>query len=79
MRIKQNENCYIEYDDKKPSYEELLQEIDRLNNIINELEEWLEYKINIFSNAIDNENLTILGTFKATLDKLKELKEKEYE
>lgn len=57
------------------AYDEKDQEIERLNNIINELEDWLNNRIEAFYYAADNENLAILGTFKVVLYKLKELKE----
>ena len=46
--------------------QELLEEVERLNNIINELEKWLSYEWYEMSKDINPEEV---------LDKLKELKE----
>ena len=48
-----------------PTVEEYKKEIDRLNNIINELEKWIESKIDTVK----------YNSFDEVLDKLKELKE----
>lgn len=52
----------------KNVHEKDLKEIERLNNIINELEKWLEYEIYCdFSNEMTK-------AYQDSLDKLKELK-----
>lgn len=57
---------------------ELYEENKRLNNIINELEEWLED--NIFNKAGSSVDKAIENhTYCKVLDKLKELKENKYE
>lgn len=53
---------------KDPIIEEYKKEITRLNNIINELEKWLEYEI--YCNF--NEEMT--KGYQDTLNQLKELK-----
>ena len=50
----------------------VLQEIDKLNNIINELEKWLEENIKISKAHDNNLGVNVASIF---LDKLKELKE----
>ena len=51
--------------------DELQQRIERLNNIINELEKWLEEQIKI-SQAHDNElGVNVCNTFKNKLNELK--------
>lgn len=55
----------------KQVIEDMQQEIERLNNIIDELEKWLQENIKI-SKAHDNQlGVNVCNTF---LDKLKELK-----
>lgn len=55
-------------------YFELQKENDRLNNIINELEEWLEDKV--FNKVGSSVDIAIENhTYCKVLDKLKELKE----
>ena len=51
------------------------EEIDRLNNIINELEKWLRKNINDINAYFENTPFGIEDTYKEVLDKLKELKE----
>ena len=52
--------------------QELIEEIERLNNIIDELEKFIDYQINCNEyNSIEEEY-----AYKNVLDKLKELKEK---
>lgn len=55
----------IDYNDTKT----ILNEIERLNNIINELENWLNIQITCSS-------IQDYGVYKMCLNKLKELKEK---
>lgn len=61
---------FIVREDNKPSYEELENKIDRLNNIINELEEYIK-KNSIYYNTSDG--CQWVDQFKV-LDKLKALK-----
>jgi hypothetical protein len=63
---------FIVREDNKPSYEELEQEINRLNNIINKLEKWL--KDNIEYGDDDYYDMKAMGV-ESALNKLKELKE----
>lgn len=49
-------------------------EIDRLNNIINELEKWLRKNINDINGYFENTPFGVEETYKEVLDKLKELK-----
>ncbi len=49
-------------------------EIERLNNIINELEIWLE-EVDIFQRDIENISSDHITVYNVILDKLKELKE----
>ena len=74
----------IEYelrDDYEDGLEKANQEIDRLNNIINELEKWLGSEIENIKMTYSQENGNyfnmnyVIDTYQECLDKLKELKE----
>lgn len=66
---------FIVREDNKPSYEELENKIDRLNNIIEELEKWLSRKKDIYETKTGIENNIAHSFSRVALDKLKELKE----
>ena len=70
---------YIELEIEYPSEKEKDKEIERLNNIINELEKWLEEKINESNlKGCSFEQTYITGkwnAYKKSLNKLLELKE----
>lgn len=65
------QDIIIERDGYKEQVEEKYKEIDRLNNIISELERFLNYEIYC------DFNKKMTKGYQDTLDKLKELKEKE--
>lgn len=76
------EQKIIAFNQLKDDYSYLFKEIDRLNNIINELEEYTEENIKVLENRLSTpfcnfEKLTKeLSIFQNYKDKLKELKEK---
>ena len=73
MMIMSNIQTFTRWID--PTIEEQKKEIDRLNNVINELEKWLiEYRT--FIDIPDYYEEGIIDCLDEVLDKLKELKEK---
>lgn len=82
-------NCFINGGEcentihKEYALKGLLEEIERLNNIINELEKWLEeqhqfiIEIPAYTKEISIEHKTMEICYENVLDKLQELKEKE--
>ena len=65
--------CYF---GERNAFDEIVNEYDRLNNIISELEKWLiEYRT--FIDIPDYYEEGIIDCIDDTLNKLKELKEKE--
>ena len=65
---------FIVREDNKPSYEELEQEIDRLNNIINEIKEYLKYQVENLDFEKDTKAKMLGSMILVMLDK-EELKE----
>ena len=71
-------NKWVSYTSQEELLELYSKEIDRLNNIISELEKWCKDCILNHQIARENGDYTISDTFfEMILDKLKELKEKE--
>ena len=64
-------------DQLKDTVHEQHWEIERLNNIINELEKWLKEEIERLMTIEQSNNVIFLiGAYTEVLDKIKELKEK---
>ena len=57
----------------------IINEIERLNNIINEMEKFLKINIEKDDYDLTDYNIGVNNAYSYTLDKLKELKEKNYD
>lgn len=69
-----NENCKLREEHNITDIK-LLDENNRLNNIIDELEKWLRKNINDINAYFENTPFGVEDTYKEVLDKLKALKE----